>query len=276
MQMYENGEIDLTGVYVWNIDRARDPANYFNSHLQEGTRHCTSYLGFNVTMPPFHDPKVRQALALALEIDKEIEVTLQGLDKRAAGFVPPGIPGHNEQLKPSDFDSRAARRLLEASSYGGAENLPPIRSFASDDAIHWAWEEHLELKVEAVSVYEDSDWLERLDNSELGVFTSGWCADYPDPQNFLDLLFHSDSPQNEFSYSNDEVDALLSEAAVETNARRRIDLYQRVEEIVLEDWVAVPLWHDSQYLLVQPHVKGFELTPIGVPQLQNIRIERKR
>ena len=276
MQMYENGEIDLTGVYVWNIDRARDPANYFNSHLQEGTRHCTYYLGFNVTMPPFHDPKIRQALALALEIDKEIEVTLQGLDKRAAGFVPPGIPGHNEQLKPSDFDPRAARRLLEASSYGGAQNLPPIRSFASDDAIHWAWEEHLGLKVEAVSVYEDSDWLERLDNSELGVFTSGWCADYPDPQNFLDLLFHSDSPQNEFSYSDDEVDALLSEAAVETNARRRLDLYQRVEEIVLEDWVAVPLWHDSQYLLVQPHVKGFELTPIGVPQLQNISIERRR
>ena len=164
----------------------------------------------------------------------------------------------------------------KTSSYGGAENLPPIRSFASHDAIHWAWEEHLGLEVEAVSVYEDSDWLERLDNRELGVFTSGWCADYPDAQNFLDLLFHSESPQNEFSYSNDEVDALLIEAAVETNARRRIDLYQRVEEMVLEDWVAVPRWHDSWYLLVQPHVKGFELTPIGVPQLQNINIERRR
>ena len=109
--MYENGEIDLTGVYVWNIDRARDPANYFNSHLQEGTRHCTSYLGFNVTMPPFHDPQIRQALALALEVDKEIEVTLQGLDKRAAGFVPPGIPSHNEHLEPSDFDTKGGKKV---------------------------------------------------------------------------------------------------------------------------------------------------------------------
>ena len=275
MQMYENGEIDLAGVYVWNIDRVRDPANSFNSHLREGTRPCTFYLGFNVTKPPFHDPKVRQAMAMALEIDKQIEVTLQGLDKRAAGFVPPGIPGHNEQLRASDFDPRAARRLLEESSYGGAENLPPIRSFASYDAIHWAWEEHLGLEVEAVSIYEVSDIWDRLDNNELGVFTSGWCADYPDPQNFLDLLFRSNSPQNEFSYSNDEVDALLDQAAVETNSRRRLDLYQQIEEIVLEDWVAVPLWHDSQFLLVQPHVKGFELTPIGVPQLQNIRIERQ-
>ena len=274
MQMYEKGEIDLAGVYVWNIDRVRDPANPFSSHLLEGTRPCTSYLGFNVTIPPFDDPKVRQALALALDIDKQIEVTLRGLDKRAAGFVPPGIPGHNERLRPTDFDPGAARRLLESSIYGGAENLPPIRSFAGNDAIHWAWEEHLGLEVEAVSIYEVSDIWDRLDNRELGVFTSGWCADYSDPQNFLDLLFHSESPQNEFGYSNDEVDSLLSQAAVETDTRRRINLYQRIEEMVLEDWVAVPLWHDRQFLLVQPYVKGFELSPIGVPQLQNIRIER--
>ncbi len=276
MQMYENGEIDLTGVYVWNIDRVRDPVNPFNSHLRESTRPCTSYLGFNVTMPPFHDPKVRQALALALQIDKQIEVTLRGLDKRAAGFVPPGIPGHNERLRPTNFDPTAARRLLEESSYGGAENLPPIRSFASYDAIHWAWEEHLGVKVEAVSIYEASDVWDRLDNNELGVFTSGWCADYPDPQNFLDLLFHSNSPQNKFEYANDEVDSLLAQAALETNAGRRIGLYQQIEEIVLEDWVAVPLWHDTQFVLVQPYVKGYELTQIGVPQLQNIRIERQR
>ena len=276
MQMYENGEIDLTGVYVWNIDRARDPANPLNSHLRESTRPCTFYLGFNVTKPPFDDPKVRQALALALDVDKQIEVTYRGLDKRAAGFVPPGIPGYNQHLRPTEFDPEAARKLLEASVYGGAENLPPIRSFTSSDAMHWAWEEYLGLEVEDVSIYETSDIWGRLDNKELGVFTSGWCADYPDPQNFLDLLFRSDSPQNEFAYSNDKVDALLTQAAVESNPQSRIDMYQEIEKIVLEDWVAVPLRHDSQFLLVQPYVKGFELVQIGVPQLQNIRIERQR
>ena len=276
MQLYENGEIDISGVYLWDIDRAQDPANALNSHLREGSQLCTTYLGFNVKQPPFHDAKVRQALALALETDKEIEVTLQGLDKRAAGFVPPGMPGHNGQLEPSVFDPMAAKRLLESSSYRGAENLPPIRSYSSDDAIHWAWQKHLGLEVEAVSVYEFSDWLERMDNKEFGVFTWGWCADYPDPQNFLDLLFHSDSYENKFNYANDKVDNLLNEAAVETKPTRRISLYQRAEEIILDDWVAVPLWYDSQLLLVQPYVKGFVPTPIGVPQLQNIYIERQR
>ena len=274
MQMYENGEIDLVRVSIYNIDRARDPANALNSHLREGTSLCTSYLGFNVEQPPFDDPNVRQALALALEIDKKIEVTLKGLDQRAAGFLPPGMLGHNEALEPSAFDPDAARKLLRKSSYGGAENLPPIKSYSSDGAIHWAWRKHLGLEVEAVSVFAFSDWLERLDNREFGVFTGGWCADYPDPQNFLDVLFHSDSDENRFSYSNEEVDALLEEAAVEPDVDRRVSLYQQAEQLILDDWVAVPLWHSRNFLLVQPYVKGFELTPIRVPQLQNISIER--
>ena len=274
MQMYENGEIDLVALSVYNIDRAQDPANTFHSHLRGGTSLCTSYLGFNITQPPFDDPKVRQALALALEIEKEIEVTLKGLDQRAAGFLPPGMLGHSEALAPPPFDPDAARRLLRESSYGGAENLPPIKSYSSDDAIHWAWREHLGLEVEAVSIFEFSDWLERLDNMEFGVFTAGWCADYPDPQNFLDVLFHSDSDENRFGYSNEEVDALLGQAAIEPDTDRRVSLYQQAEQLILDDWVAVPLWHSRGFLLVQPYVKGFDLTPIGVPQLQNISIER--
>ena len=89
MQMYENGEIDMVGIGISNIDRARDPANILNDHLRKGTLFCTTYLGFNVTQPPFDDPKVRQALALAMEIDKEIRVSRRGLAVRAAGFVPP-------------------------------------------------------------------------------------------------------------------------------------------------------------------------------------------
>ena len=276
MQMYETGEIDLTRIYTNNIDRARDPANALNNDLREGTSLCTSYLGFNVSHPPFDDPNVRQALALAMEAEKQLKVTFKGLATRAAGFVPPGMFGHDETRAPSRFDLETARRLLQESRYGGAENLPPITSYADDNAIHWAWREHLGLEVEAVSVFEFSDFLERLDNEEYGVFTAGWCADYPDPQNFLDVLFQSESAENRFGYENKDVDALLLEAAVESDPDRRASLYQIAEQLVLEDWVAVPLRHSNSYMLVRPYLKGFELTPIGVPQLQNISIEREQ
>lgn len=275
MRMYERGEIDLTGVGRFDIDRARDPANALNQHLREGTLMCTSYLGFNVAIPPFDDPKVRQALALAAELDKELAVSRFGLDERAAGILPPGMPGRNPALEPSAFDPDAARRLLDESRYGGAENLPVITSYASSGAMHWAWEHHLGLEVEAVSIFEFGDRLERLDNQELGVFRAGWCADYPDPQNFLDVLFRTGSAQNHFAYANPEVDALLDAAAVHPDQARRFDLYRQAERLILDDWVAVPLWHSREFVLVQPYVKGYQLTPIGVAQLHDISIQRE-
>ncbi|MDE2765717.1 MAG: peptide ABC transporter substrate-binding protein [Chloroflexota bacterium] len=275
MQMYERGEIDLTGVGRFDIDRARDPANALNTHLREGAALCTFYLGFNVTIPPFDDPKVRQALALAAEVDKEIAVSRLGLDERAAGILPPGMPGHNAALEPFAFDPAAARRLLAESRYGGAENMPVITSYASGGAMHWAWEHHLGLEVEAVSIFEFGDRLDRLERKELGVFRGGWCADYPDPQNFLDILFRTGSAQNHFAYANPEVDALLDAAAVHPGQARRHDLYRQAERLILDDWVAVPLWHSRDFVLVRPYVKGYELTPIGVAQLHNVSIERE-
>ena len=274
IQMYERGEIDLTYIGVNNIDRARDPANALNEDLREGTELCTYYLGFNISQPAFDDPEFRQALTLALDMDKYLEVSLKGLSKRAAGFVPPGMFAYNEALDPSPFDLETARQLLRESEYGGIENPPPVKSFAGSGAIHWSWRELLGLEVESVTVFEFSDFLERLDNEEFGVFTAGWCADYPDPQNFLHVLFHSESAENRFGYSNEQVDALLEEASVEADPDRRASLYQQAEQLILEDWVAVPLRHTSNNVLVRPYVKGFELTPIGVPQLHNISIER--
>ena len=274
IQMYERGEIDLTYIGINNIDRARDPANALNQDLREGTNLCTYYLGFNISQPAFDDPEFRQALTLALDMDKYLEVSLKGLSKRAAGFVPPGMFAYNEALDPSPFDLETARQLLRGSEYGGMENPPPVKSFAGSGAIHWSWRELLGLEVESVTVFEFSDFLERLDNEEFGVFTAGWCADYPDPQNFLHVLFHSESAENRFGYSNEQVDALLEEASVEADPDRRASLYQQAEQLILEDWVAVPLRHTSNNILVRPYVKGFELTPIGVPQLHNISIER--
>ena len=178
---------------------------------------------------------------------------------RTLGFRPPGLR--------KGFWSHPATEAQKTSLPSGPIPLTT--------RIHWAWEEHLGLEVEAVSVYEYSDRLERMDNNEFGVFTWGWCADYPDPQNFLDFLFHSDSHLNRFNYTNETVDRLLNEAAVESKGTRRTILYQRAEKTILDDWVAVPLWHDRQFLLVRPYVKGFVPTPIGVPQLQNISIERQ-
>ena len=274
MMMYEQGEIDVAGVSTSNIERAQDPTNPLSSDLLQGTNFCTSYLVFNVNIPPFDDPKVRQAFALALDIDKIRTVTLKGMTERAGGFVPPGMPGHNPSLSPVRFDPSRARSLLAQSSYGSAENLPSVVSFAHDAAMHWMWQEHLGIEVEAVSLPEPQDRLDRQDAKELPLVATGWCADYPDPQNFLEVLFHSDSDENDFGYSNPEVDALLEEAAVEPDHEARMALYQEAERLILDDWAAVPLWHHRDYILVRSYVKGYEPMPLGIRILQDVSIER--
>ena len=167
MIMYEQGEIDLIGVHTSNIERAQDPANPLSKDLQVRTRFCTSYLAFNVTIPPFDDPLVRQAFALALDIDKELAITLKGMADRAGGILPPGMPGHNPSLTPVPFDPSRARALLDQSRYRGAQNLPVIVSYVDDDAMHWMWEEYLGVEVESVSLPEGQDFFDRRDAKEL-------------------------------------------------------------------------------------------------------------
>jgi len=89
-----------------------------------------------------------------------------------------------------------------------------------------------------------------------------WMADYPDPANFLDFMFHTNSSNNYGAYTNVEVDRLLELARVEQDQKTRQQLYHRIEEMILQDAPLVPLWHGGDwYLLVKPYVKDLSLSP---------------
>jgi ABC-type oligopeptide transport system substrate-binding subunit len=116
-------------------------------------------------------------------------------------------------------------------------------------------------------------FLEGLDERQFQMFFLGWVADYPDPENFLDLLFHSQSGYNHTAYSNPEVDALLEQARTESDRQARLKLYQKVEEILVWDAAWIPLYHDVDYQLVKPYVKGLVISPQGFYFLENAFVE---
>jgi len=105
------------------------------------------------------------------------------------------------------------------------------------------------------------------------MFTQGWGADYPDPQNFLDILFHSGTKDNIGEYSNAEVDALLEKAGVEQDPSTRINLYQQAEQIIVNDAACLPIFFDVSYTLVKPYVKDLPLTPLWISKLRYVSIE---
>ena len=108
------------------LARVQDASNPLSKELLSVPQLSVYYLGLNVSLPPFDDPKVRQAFALLIDRARVAEVTLDGSAVGARGILPPGIPGYNPQLPAPEHDIERARALIAESRYGGPEGLPPI------------------------------------------------------------------------------------------------------------------------------------------------------
>ena len=136
------------------------------------------------------------------------------------------------------------------------------------------WEEILGVEV-AIQQVEWATFLSDLDEKRFQMFAGiGWEADYPDPQDFLDILFHTNSENNQLSYSNYEVDSLLERARIETDVEERIAMYQSAEQLIINDAPLIPLWYPGErYLLIKEKIKNFELTPMIVPKMRFVYIE---
>jgi ABC-type oligopeptide transport system substrate-binding subunit len=95
-----------------------------------------------------------------------------------------------------------------------------------------------------------------------------WYADFPDPDNFLRPLFHSQGYMNAFGYANPEVDRLLDQVWSETSYSARNELYHRIEGIVLQDAPIIPTDYGRLRFLLRPNVRGFVVTPLGAPYIK--------
>jgi oligopeptide transport system substrate-binding protein len=279
-QLYERGEIDMAGVSFSALERAGDPSDPWYGQLHTTSGFCTRRLIFDATQKPFDDPRIRQAFSYAVDREALMEVTFQDAVEPANGPLPPGMPGHSADLEGYHFDPDHALALISRSSYGEPAVLPLITLTTSGysepgdyvEAIVQDWEETfgIEIKVELLDPFS---YEHEVKTNHGQIFTMGWCADYPDPQNFLDVLYHSDSEENLGHYSNPEVDALLEQGRSEPDPETRLALYQQVEQMIVDDAADIWISHSVSRLLIKPYVHGYVILPIGVPQFQNVYVD---
>jgi oligopeptide transport system substrate-binding protein len=279
---YENGEIDLVGVGGATLERVRDPNNPLSSQLRTGADMCTSYVGFNATLPPFDDVRVRRAFSQALDRQRLISGLMSGQALPAHGPLPPGMPGYREPVPAYPYDAQQARDLLAEAGYP-AGSLPPLTYTTAGysnvspyvAAVITMWEGSLGVAIEP-QVLDPYTYNEGLFRGNLGhFFDMGWCADYPDPQNFLDILYHSDSPQNLGGFSDPDIDRMLEGARTIADPAARVAAYAEIEAEIIAAAPAVFVSHSLTSLLVSPALKNYELTPIGVPQWHRVWLERE-
>lgn len=273
-RLYESNEIDLTGVSRYDADRFLDPTEPLHSELVTGVDLCTSYIVFDITRPPFDDVNVRKAFSMAFDRQRFIDVVLNGKALPANGLYPPGLPGFSLALKGLPYDPAQARELLKQSKYGGPEGLPPIvftdagiGTYVSGDVAAMAdmWQKNLGVRITVENIEPDYYYDQIYSGNHGQLISNGWCADYPDPENFADVLFHSGSSQNGGGYSNPQLDALLEQARVEQDVSKRIAMYQQAEQMIVDDAPVLFITHSLSYQLVKPYVKGYVFTPIDIP-----------
>ncbi len=282
MALYETGQIDVTPVSTSYIDEVSDETNPLHLELAVTPELSLYYIGFNTAKPPFDDVNVRRAFCLAVDKEHIAKVILRGMVSEAEGILPPGMPGYNATLEGLDYNVEKAKELIAASKYGDVSNFPPITLTVEGygnsipsylGAIIQEWQQNLGVKV-SVRQLEPENFLYNLNQEKDEMFALGWVADYPDPCDFLDILFHTGSENNIFEYSNPSLDALLDRAAVEQDKAVRLAMYQQAEQLVVDQAPCLPLFHGANYILVKPYVKDYKLSPLGVPDLSKVYIDK--
>ncbi|MEX0786354.1 MAG: peptide ABC transporter substrate-binding protein [Dehalococcoidia bacterium] len=279
--LYEAGDIDAAGVALDDLERIQDPADPLNDEYRTGSRLSVDYLGFNTNAPPFDDPLVRQAFAMAIDKEQIASAVFRDGLPVANSILMPGMAAYNEQNQAPTFDPERARQLLEESTYGGPDGLPEVFLAESGQgasagpgtsAIIEMWRDNLGVDVQ-IEQAEGATFFQNVDAGRYQMFTLGWIMDYPDEEDILNIHFDSESPNNNTFYSNPEVDGLLREALLETDPARRVELYQEAEQLILDDVPWFPLFFDRYHALIKPYVQNYLIPSAIVPRLRFITLD---
>jgi ABC-type oligopeptide transport system substrate-binding subunit len=228
------------------------------------------YYGLNLTRPPFQgQPKLRQALSMA--IDREViteQVTGRG-EAPAYGWVPSGVNNYaamrfNYAEYTREERHAAARRLYQEAGYDEATPLRIELRYNTLDthkrialAVQAMWKDVL--GVETTLINEEFQvLLQNMREREVTqLFRSSWSGDYNDAHAFLSIM-QSDNPSNLPGYSNEEFDSLMERAATQVDPTRRRYYLEEAERVLLADHPVIPVYFYVSKHLVSPRVRGWQ------------------
>jgi len=283
MAMYENGELDVTGPPSEDLDRIKaDPV--MSKELYIAPVLCTYYYGFNTTKEPVNNKNVRRALSYAVDRQTLIDTVLKSGQKPAKTFACPGIfgsPAEDPNFKGIEFDPEQARKELELAGYPGGKGLPKITLMFNTSEGHKKiaefiqanWKEYLGVEVELAN-QEWKVYLKTVEEDAPQIYRLGWCADYPDENNWVLEVFHSTKGSNRIRWSNAEFDQLTEQAAFETDPAKRKELYFKAEKILCVDEAGIiPIYYYTRVVLTKSYVTR-TYAPLGGEHINFWKINR--
>jgi peptide/nickel transport system substrate-binding protein len=271
LQALQNGEVN-----AYDLAAPQDVATLrSNSKLKVITRSPFNVAYVTIHQGPgsvMNDIKVRQAVAYGLNRTQVVNQFYFGAGKLAQEFIPPSLPGWSSKVLKYAYNPTKAKALLNSSAckvpckidfwYPTSISRPympdPARNFQAFQA---------SLEASGFSVTPHSapwrpTYVAKVNDGTAGDLNLiGWSGDYGDPDNFVGTFFKSYSAQ--FGFQNPAIFSILTRAANETNAAKRIALYKKANEMLMKYLPAVPYAHSVSFLGAEKRVKNLIATPVG-------------
>jgi oligopeptide transport system substrate-binding protein len=221
--------------------------------------------------PNYADPKIRQAISMAIDRPTIIKQIFNNTRQPATGWVSPVVDGYkaNQCGEWCTFDpAKAKAKLDEAGGFKGGKMTIAYNA----DASHKAWVEAtcnsikgaLGVDCVATPVVDFATFRTQIGDRKMkGMFRTGWQMDYPSIENFLAPIFKTGASSNDGDYSNPEFDKLLTEAAAEQDASAANGKYQAAEAILANDMPAIPMWYSTAQFGWSDKVTGVKISAFG-------------
>lgn len=260
---FESGNVDVLEVAPgetsdWENDESRKGMLFSTPSLE------LVYVAINCTRGPLADPRVRQALNMALDVPTIVDRLVSGRGTLAAGVIPPVLGGYDSTRHPYHYDTTAARRLL---AEAGHPNGIDIELWTSTTPIYVRLAETIQAYLKQVGIRativqrEAAAARAAARKGDVDMILKDWYADYPDAENFLYPLLHSTNkgPGGNVSfYANARFDSLVTAARHEMDERKRDALYRQADSLQFTEAPMIYLYFYNELVAVQRWVRGFQ------------------
>jgi oligopeptide transport system substrate-binding protein len=244
LNLYQNGQADI----VWDKDLV--PVELLDVLLQRPDFHTFNFLGtyfirFNVTHKPFDDPRVRRALALAIDKNRIVKKITKAGEQTASHLVPDGTANYSSP-DGLDYNPELAKKLLAEAGYPGGNGFPRF-DYIFNAAAGGAAKMHENIAIELQQMWRATlgidmelrqlEWkvyLGAQSHLDYDLSRSSWIGDYNDPQTFLGM-FTSDDGNNRTGWKNKNYDALIAAANNEPDLQKRAEIFRQAETLLVKD-----------------------------------------
>lgn len=238
----------------------------------------TYYFLLNTKRKPLDDPRVRKALALALDREEITRTATGAGEVPAYSLVPLGIPGYTPE-KFGEENVKEAQRLLAEAGFPNGRGFPKLEILYNTQQAHQTiaqlirkqWEKNLGITASTRNE-EWGSYQTSIRQMEFDTARRAWIADYIDPNSHLDIMV-TDGENNNTGWSNAEYDRLIAAARAEPDEAKRFELFHQAERILMAELPIIPVYYYVDKNMIKKDVRGLYRNPLDQHPLSAVWID---